>query len=341
MKNGLIFHDGRKTNVCFPEWNRAQSLFVFQWKKTSFQAILPYVKIFDKLTESGIRIEDDFEMGKLTSLRTGGCADYIAFPENAGQIADILSLCHDSGIPVTVTGGLTNCLVSDEGIRGMVICTRHIKGLVMKGGLFIAYAGESLENVINKSIEHNLTGLEELGGIPGTAGGATWGNAGANGVSISTFFFYADYMTADGKLKRMPSFCDAFSYRKSPFSKGDVILSTAFRLKADRNSAVAREKKEYYKEERRRKGQYDALSAGCFFRNPPALSAGSLIEQAGMKGFEHGGAMVSTRHANFIINKGNASSRDIFELSELVQNAVEKKFGITLEREVSLLGKFQ
>ena len=211
----------------------------------------------------------------------------------------------------------------------------------MKGGLFIAYAGESLENVINKSIEHHLTGLEELGGIPGTTGGATWGNAGANGVSISTFFFYADYITPDGKLKRMPSYCDAFSYRKSPFQKGDIILSTAFRLKADRNTAEAREKKEYYKRERKRKGQYDALSAGCFFRNPPAVSAGSLIEQAGLKGFSHGGAMVSDRHANFIINTGNATSKDIYELSELVANAVEKKFGITLEREVTLLGKFQ
>lgn len=312
-----------------------------QWKCPAIFLILTHVEVFSELISSGIRIEKDFEMSKITSFRTGGYADYIAFPEHINQLAAILALCNDKGIPVTVAGGLTNCLVSDDGIRGLVLCTRHIKGLVMKGGLFIAYAGESLENVINKSIEHHLTGLEELGGIPGTTGGATWGNAGANGVSISTFFFYADYITPDGKLKRMPSYCDAFSYRKSPFQKGDIILSTAFRLKADRNTAEAREKKEYYKRERKRKGQYDALSAGCFFRNPPAVSAGSLIEQAGLKGFSHGGAMVSDRHANFIINTGNATSKDIYELSELVANAVEKKFSITLEREVTLLGKFQ
>ena len=157
-----------------------------QWKCSAISLILKHVEVFSELIRSGIRIEKDFEMSKITSFRTGGYADYIAFPEHINQLAAILALCNDKGIPVTVAGGLTNCLVSDDGIRGLVLCTRHIRGLVMKGGLFIAYAGESLENVINKSIEHHLTGLEELGGIPGTTGGATCGNAGANGVSIST-----------------------------------------------------------------------------------------------------------------------------------------------------------
>lgn len=298
-------------------------------------------RLISRLTEQGLDIVPDMDLSTLSSLGTGGKAECLATPHHIGQLVALLDTAREHGIPVTVIGSLTNTLVSDEGIEGIVISTKGIRGIVIKGDLLTAYAGERLDEVINKAIGHNLSGLEELGGIPGTVGGATFGNAGANGTEISTHFFYSDYITKDGRIRRMPAYSDAFSYRHSPFTDDDIILSTAFRLIPNRDSAESRKRKEHFKQLRIERGQFRYPSAGSVFRNPPLLSAGRLIDEAGMKGFVHKGAMVSPYHANFIVNAGGATSRDIWELSQIVLAAVEKKFNITLEYEIRLLGKFE
>lgn len=292
------------------------------------------------LQDQGLDIELDKDLSTMSSLGTGGRAECLATPHHIGQLAALLDLADGHGIPVTVVGSLTNTLVSDNGIRGIVLSTRSIRGIVIKGDLLTAYAGEKLDEVINRAIGHNLSGLEELGGIPGTVGGATFGNAGANGKDISTYFFYSDYITKDGRIRRMPSYSDAFSYRHSPFTDDDIILSTAFRLIPNRDTAESRKRKEHFKQMRMEKGQFKYPSIGSIFRNPPLLSAGRLIDEAGLKGFVHKGAMVSPYHANFIVNAGGATSRDIWELSQIVMTAVERKFNITLEYEIRMLGKF-
>ena len=187
-------------------------------------------QLISRLTEQGLDIVPDMDLSTLSSLGTGGKAECLATPHHIGQLVALLDTAREHGIPVTVIGSLTNTLVSDEGIEGIVISTKGIRGIVIKGDLLTAYAGERLDEVINKAIGHNLSGLEELGGIPGTVGGATFGNAGANGTEISTHFFYSDYITKDGRIRRMPAYSDAFSYRHSPFTDDDIILSTAFRL---------------------------------------------------------------------------------------------------------------
>lgn len=301
---------------------------------------MPMEDALRAFTEENMDFEVDRDLSLVSSMRTGGKAECIIYPHNAMELERILEIAYSCGLEKTVFGKLTNTLVSDSGIAGLSISMERFKGITIKGDLFIASAGEMLDSCINRAIEHHLSGLEELGGIPGTVGGATACNAGAHGKEISTWFFYSDYITCDGRIRRMPAYSDAFSYRTSPFRQGDMILSTAFRLKPDRNTALARERKEKFRQERIEKGQFRHPSLGSFFKNPPLLSAGRLIEEAGFKGFEHKGAMVSPYHANFIVNAGGATSTSIFELGEIIRNAVARIFNIDLEYEVRFLGKF-
>lgn len=279
-------------------------------------------------------------MSRHTSLKTGGEARYLAFPENLTQIMVLLEAARSEGVPIAVVGSLTNMLISDEPFDGLIMAMSHLKGITIKGDLLTAYSGEMLDYVINRAIEHNLTGLEQLGGIPGTIGGAVAGNAGAYGRQIADVFFYADCVDFNGNLKRFPSYIDRFSYRTSPFTEGHIIISAAFRLSPSRNTVAARKIKEEYRRERSEKGQYQYPSAGCIFRNPEGYSAGRLIDECGLKGRTIGGALVSEAHANFIVNKGGATSRDIYELSQLVRDEVKKQKDIDLEYEIRLLGRF-
>ena len=203
----------------------------------------------DTLTAQGLW-QKNVDLSALTSTRTGGCCDFFHAPMTIEALLEDLERARSLSIPVTVLGCMSNVLVSDRGIAGLVISTRAVKGIEIKGDLVIAACGERLDAVINKALDHNLAGLEELGGIPGTVGGATWGNAGANGLEVGDRFFYSDYITASGKLRRMPSYCDAFSYRSSPFEEGDTILCTAFRLQPLGATAQARVRKEAFKAKR-------------------------------------------------------------------------------------------
>lgn len=295
-----------------------------------------------RFREEKINSRLNYPLNKMTSLGIGGPADYYVEPKNISEIETIVNLANEYKLPYVVLGNGTNVLISDKGYKGIVINMKNFLGITIKGDLVSALVGENLDRLINRAIEHNLKGLEELGGIPGTVGGAVKGNAGSNGKAISDYFFYADYIAQDGKIRRMSNYGDNFSYRQSPFSDTDILLNCSFRLAPCKDTAKAMQKKETFKTERKLKGQYAFPSAGCFFKNPESgVSAGKLIDDAGLKGFKMGNAIVSPYHASFLINPTKkASAKEIYDLSLYIIDKVKERFGITLEREVRLIGEF-
>ncbi len=290
-----------------------------------------------RLIDEKINIHEMADLSQYTTVKTGGKAEYLVFPKNIIEIQTICRIAREEKQPLHIVGALSNTLVSDGLIKGITISTMLLKGITIKGDLITAYAGERLDNVINRAIEHNLIGLERLGGIPGTVGGAVKGNAGANGMAISDVFFHADCIAPDGTLFRTPKYNDTFSYRKSSFEEGTIIVTASFRLNPSRNTAEARLLKEHYRSERVKKGQYEYPNLGCFFKNPETISAGKLIDECGLKGKRVNDAMVSNRHAAFIVNTGKATSSDIRTLAEEVRREVKEKRGILLEYEICFL----
>lgn len=288
-----------------------------------------------------INILPDEPLSKHSFLRCGGKAELLAFPKSTEELVLVVKEAKRTHTPITVLGGTTNTLISDKGIEGLVISTKNLKGITVTENLVVAAAGETLDNVIDKTIEHNLEGLEKLGGIPGTVGGAIFGNAGANGISAGDFCFYIDYIDRDGEIQRMMHCSDIFSYRKSPFSKDDIIFNVAFRLTPSLNIKDTKLEKERYQKERIEKGQFRYPSLGCFFKNPGNISAGKLLDELGAKEMSVNGASVSPFNANVLIKKQNAISQDFYDLSKKLQSLVKEKKGIDLEYEVNLLGDFQ
>jgi len=290
-----------------------------------------------RLIDEKINIHERADLSQYTTVKTGGYAEYLVFPKSIIEIQIICRIAREEKQPLHIVGALSNTLVSDGLIKGITVSTMLLKGITIKGDLITAYAGERLDNVINRAIEHNLTGLERLGGIPGTVGGAVKGNAGANGMAISDVFFYADCISADGTLFRVPNYNDIFSYRKSSFGEGTIIATASFRLTPNKNTVEARLQKEKYRSERIAKGQYEYPNLGCFFKNPETIPAGKLIDECGLKGKRVNDAMVSNRHAAFIVSTGKATSSDIKTLSEEVRRIVKEKCGIELEYEICFL----
>jgi len=280
-----------------------------------------------------------------TTFKCGGTADYTATPTSLQELRETLEFVRQRQLPLTILGGGSNVLVSDRGIRGMVLFTRKLTSCHVRGELLCSRCGLSLDKAINFAIENGLAGMERLGGIPGTVGGAIAGNAGVPGLQISQSLEYIDYLTLDGNLHRMEATTDLFSYRHSPFSDRDdlVIFEAGFRLAPTNQTAEARLRKEQAKTKRRQTGQYDYPSAGSMFKNPKeGLFAGKLIEERGLKGRRYGGAQISVAHANFFLNpEHKATSLDIWRLAEIARRTVLEATGIDLQREIKLIGDWR
>jgi UDP-N-acetylmuramate dehydrogenase len=281
-------------------------------------------------------------LAPMCSYKTGGTADFLAQPRNLDELRALVGWAHGKRLPVTILAGGSNVLISDDGVEGLVICTTSMDQHHVRGCIFCTQSGLVLDTAINVAIEHSLSGLEPLGGLPGTVGGAVWGNAGSGGVWISELVEWIDWLDEDGQLRRMHALDNGFSYKCSPFmGKRQIIYEIAFRLIPNKNTSQARLRKEQSRTERMESGQFDFPSAGCVFKNPRGTSAGKLIDEAGLKGLEVGGAKVSDHHANFIVNSsGKATSSDILELSALVAREVSTHSGIDLEREIILIGRW-
>ncbi|AEV27973.1 UDP-N-acetylenolpyruvoylglucosamine reductase [Sphaerochaeta pleomorpha str. Grapes] len=288
-------------------------------------------------------LEYEVPLSDHTTIHTGGKADCAAHPSDFEELRSLLSYAEEQQMKVTVLGGGSNCLISDNGIEGLTIVTTHLTRLHISGELFCVRCGLSLDRAIDRSIEAGLSGLENLGGIPGTIGGAIFGNSGANNVQTSDLLYYVDYMTLDGKLHRMQTHADEFSYRKSPFSdhRDFIMYEAGFRLIPTIQTSDARLRKEEAKRKRKLDGQYDNPSLGCVFKNPPGHVAGKLIEECNLKGMQIGGAAISNRHGNIITNfNGKATSQNIFDLIAHIQAVVQKEQHITLEPEIQFIGRW-
>ncbi len=294
----------------------------------------------EKINKGSIVLKN-VPLAPLTSFGSGGAADYLATPTTFQQLQEALLWARERDLPITPLGGGTNVLVSDRGVEGLVIVTTSLNNYYIDGTLFVAQAGLGIDAAITLMGDHSLIGLEPLGGLPGSIGGALYGNASANGVSLAPFIEWVDYLNYEGELVRYHYSAEDFAYKSSPFSDKQLLLwEIALRLKTtddpDRIGKVAAESRA----QREAKGQYRYPSAGCIFKNPPQGSAGYYIDQAGLKGKTLNGAKVSPLHANFVITEGKTTSETIYQLSCLMAKEVFDRFGITLEREIKMIGRW-
>ena len=277
-------------------------------------------------------------MSKHTSYGIGGPASAYITPKDRDDLCSILKFAVKNDITVYFIGSGSNLLVSDDGINGIVISpAKSLKMLEIEENSIVAESGVMLGKLVKETMKRNLTGLESLIGVPGTLGGALMMNAGAFGGEISNYLISVDVMTSKGKLKTYKANEIDFSYRFSSFSTDEFILLARFTLKFEDPNIIS-ERRKVASSGRKTNQPLRFRSAGSVFKNPKDHAAGYLIDKVGLKGKRIGDAEISTHHANFFINHGNASASDITGLIELAKNAVLKKFDIELELEIKTIG---
>lgn len=273
-----------------------------------------------------------------TSFRIGGPAALMAFPKNEDELAVLLRAASQCGVKPRILGAGTNVLAPDEGLDGLVICTKDcLLGLrALEGGRIEAMAGETLAHAAVFARGQSLTGLEFAHGIPGTVGGGVYMNAGAYGGEIAQVAEETTVLMADGTRRVLRGAEQAFAYRMSAFERMEcIIVKTVFALRpgdADEIGARMRE----LMEKRRASQPLELPSAGSTFKRPAGAYAGALIEASGLKGRGVGGAEVSRKHAGFVVNRGGATARDVLETIKLVQETVYADSGFRLEPEVRI-----
>lgn len=273
------------------------------------------------------------------SFRVGGPCDILVTPEDYNALINVIHSCNENNVPYYIIGNGSNIIVRDKGIRGVVIKTCKLNKVEVIGNRVIAESGALLSVVSKKSAEQCLTGLEFAIGIPGSIGGAITMNAGAYDGEISKVAEKVTVVDKDGNIKELANSELNFGYRKSCIKSCDyIVLKAVFNLKKG-NCEEIYNKIADFNERRRRKQPLEYYSAGSTFKRPKGYYAGKLIEDSNLKGVCVGGAQVSEKHSGFIINKGDATARDIIELIKFVQKTVKEKFGVTLETEVKIIGE--
>ena len=273
-----------------------------------------------------------------TSFRIGGPAALMAFAKSEAELAALLRAAAQCGIRPRILGAGTNVLAPDEGLDGLVICTKDcLLGLrVLDGGRIEAMAGETLAHAAVFARAQSLTGLEFAHGIPGTVGGGVYMNAGAYGGEIAQIAEETTVLTPDGSRRVLRGAEQAFAYRTSAFEHMDcVIVKTVFALRPGNAEEIAARMRELM-EKRRASQPLELPSAGSTFKRPAGAYAGALIEASGLKGRGVGGAEVSRKHAGFVVNRGGATAKDVLETIELVQKTVYADSGFRLEPEVRI-----
>ncbi len=272
-------------------------------------------------------------LSKISSFKIGGIADVIIYPKTIEALMKIISLADNYNIRYDVFGNCTNILFDDFGYRGALIITNKISAVSIEDNLIHAECGTSLMSLSIAAEKAGLSGLEFAYGIPGTVGGAVTMNAGAYGSDISAVLEYSEYIS-NGILNKLSNPDHKFGYRKSIYSNNRFYLTSAtFRLDKSECSVI-RGKMDELMNLRRSKQPLEYPSAGSVFKRYPGFFTAKLIDEAGLKGFSVGGAEVSTKHAGFIINTGNATSSDVKKLIEIIKNKIYEKNGINIECEI-------
>lgn len=275
-----------------------------------------------------------------TTFQIGGPCDVMVFPETAEALADVIRACTEEDQPFFVLGKGSNVLVSDQGIRGVVIATERLQRLVVDGTTVTASAGLSLINVSKACAELGLTGLEFASGIPGSIGGAAYMNAGAYDGEMKDVITSVTVLDEGGLIRDIPVEEMRFSYRHSRLKDEPLVcLAVTMQLQhGDKAEILA--KVADLSERRSSKQPLEMASAGSTFKRPVGHYAGPLIIDAGLQGYHIGGAQVSTKHAGFLVNTGGATADDVIRLIHTVQAAVLRKFGVRLETEVRFIGEW-
>lgn len=283
-------------------------------------------------------IKKNEPMSLHTSWQVGGPADYYLLPADEAELQEIVRFSNRAGLPLFIFGNGTNLLVRDGGIRGLVVQIGAPFSYVHReGNLLCAGAGTSMTFLARAAAKTGLQGLSFAAGIPGSLGGALVMNAGAFGSYIGGLVAEIGLVRFDGEAVRLGREEIVFGYRQSNLAEKGIIVEALLELEEGDPDLLKSEVEKYLAERRRRHPSLP--SAGSVFRNPPGRPAGCLIEEAGGKGLSVGPARVSEQHANFIVNPGGASARDIEELIEAVRQLVKEKFSVELQTEVRIVGE--
>lgn len=293
--------------------------------------------MFTSLKE--ISILKNEPLNKYTFTKTGGPADFLAFPKSVTEVKALLEECRQNNLPWMVLGNASNLIVRDGGIRGLVIMLEKLNNIEVKGNQITSQAGAKLIDTTYVALEHHLTGFEFACGIPGSIGGAVFMNAGAYGGEIKDVFVSCEVLYPDGQIKTLSSKEMAFSYRYSAIQvQHCIVLSATFALHAG-NYAEIKAKMDELTHLRASKQPLEYPSCGSVFKRPVGHYTGPLIEQAGLKGMTIGGAQVSEKHAGFIVNINHATATDYVNLIHYIQKVIKEKFDVTLETEVRIIGE--
>ncbi len=281
-------------------------------------------------------------MAKHTTFRIGGEADYYLCPHSSEEIKEILKICRKEELPWFVLGNGSNLLVSDSGYRGVIIqIYKNMCRCEVEGNRIKVQAGALLSKVSAEALKHGLTGMEFASGIPGTVGGAVMMNAGAYGGEMKQVLKQVTVLDPQGEQLILPVEALQLGYRTSIIKeKGYVVLDAELML-APGDPEEIRGCMEELKNRRVTKQPLEYPSAGSTFKRPEGYFAGKLIMDAGLGGYQVGGAQVSTKHCGFVVNVGDATAADVQKLIHDVQTKVKERFGVELEPEVRFLGDFQ
>ena len=287
------------------------------------------------------RVLLDEPMKQHTTFRVGGNADYFVIPQSAEEVKNIVALCKEADMPYYILGNGSNLLVGDKGYRGVIIqIYKDMNHIRIEDDKVFAQAGALLSRVGTATLEAELTGFEFAAGIPGTVGGAVVMNAGAYGGEMKDIIASATVLTQDGDIITINKEDLELGYRTSVIAKkGYVVLEAEYQLQKGDKEAI-RARMDELKVQRVTKQPLEYPSAGSTFKRPEGYFAGKLIQDAGLRGFQVGGAEVSEKHCGFVINKDQATAADIQELMRQVSDKVMQEFGVKLEPEVKTLGEF-
>jgi UDP-N-acetylmuramate dehydrogenase len=296
-------------------------------------------------------IKPQVSLATMTSFKVGGLAELFVAPRYLEDLQSSLDWASQRGLPITLLGAGSNLLISDQGLPGLVICTRHLRQTDFDEatGQVVVAAGEPIARLAWRVAERGWRGLEWAVGIPGTVGGAVVMNAGAHHACMADVLVDTEILSVDGSREVLTPEQLKFGYRTSALQLHYPLSAQVLRLVAqttlqlqpgsDPEQVIADTTQ--HMTQRRTTQPYHLPSCGSVFRNPDPYKAGWLIEQAGLKGYQIGGAQIAQRHANFILNCGGATASDIFQLIRHIQQQVEQTWSLWLEPEVKMLGEFQ
>ena len=284
-------------------------------------------------------IKIDEKLSSYVNFKVGGPADILLIPDSKEQVKKSIGICRENNIPVYVIGNGSNILVRDGGFRGVVISLKGVHNVTVNDERIEAECGVMLKEVSDKAMENSLTGFEFACGIPGTIGGAVFMNAGAYDGEISHVIESVEVIDENCNIINLTNEELDFGYRSSlVMKKGYIVLSAVFKLKKGQVKTI-KELVNDLTNKRESKQPLEYPSAGSTFKRPTGYFAGKLIQDAGLKGYSIGGAAVSEKHSGFVINKGNATAKDITDLIEHIQDEVKKQFGVDLHTEVRIIGE--